>query len=125
MAPSWFNRSGGPLDLPPLVATTRSSLLRIDGYRERLHAVVDLVLKAGADPNRTVSKRWKASADASPQEWQVSALHGAAGVNYDAGLWLNDFAAEQGDDEPQGDGASKSQPDLFSDVVSKECLRAP
>lgn len=93
MDPSWVNRIGGPLDLPPLVATTHSSLLRIDGYRERLHAVVDLLLKAGADPNRTVSKRWEASADASPQEWQVSALHGAAGVNYDPDLTRRLLAA--------------------------------
>jgi len=93
MDPSWVNRVGGPLDLPPLVATTHSSLLRIDGYRERLHAVVDLLLKAGADPNRTVTKRWETSADGSPQEWQVSALHGAAGVNHDPDLTRRLLAA--------------------------------
>jgi ankyrin repeat protein len=84
--PSWVNQIGGPLALTPLIAATHSSLLRIAGHTHRLHEVVDLLLAAGADPNRTVRKRWEGSADASPQEWQVSALHGAAGVNYDADL---------------------------------------
>lgn len=47
-----------------------SSLLRVAEYTDHLHEVVDLLLKAGADPNRTVTKRWDASADASPQEIQ-------------------------------------------------------
>lgn len=81
--PSWVNRIGGPLDLTPLVAATHSSLLRVAEHRDRLRKVVDMLLDAGADPNRTVSKRWEGPADASPSEWRVSALHGAAGVNHD------------------------------------------
>src|SRR5690606_29272855 len=91
--PSWVNRIGGPLDLNPLVAATHSSLLRLAEYKHQLRDVVDLLLEAGADPNGTVTKRWEASADASPQEWQVSALHGAAGVNYDPDLTRRLLAA--------------------------------
>ncbi len=35
--PSWVNRTGGPLRLPPLFAVAHSSLLRVDEFRERLH----------------------------------------------------------------------------------------
>ncbi|MFC0220441.1 hypothetical protein ACFFJ7_18835 [Pseudochelatococcus lubricantis] len=98
---SWVDRTGGPLDLTPLVATTHSSLLRVDGYRERLHAVADLLLKAGADPNRSVARRWTASTDASPREWRASALHGAVGVNFDPDLtrWLLAAGADPNDGE--------------------------
>ena len=80
---SWVNRVGGPLGLTPLIAVTHSSLLRLAEYRDGLHKVADLLLDAGADPNQTVSKRADGVADAPSQEWQVSALHGAAGVNFD------------------------------------------
>ena len=80
---SWVNRVGGPLGLTPLIAVTHSSLLRLAEYRDGLHKVADLLLDAGVDPNRTVSKRADGVADAPSQEWQVSALHGAAGVNFD------------------------------------------
>ncbi|MGV6871981.1 hypothetical protein ACUSIJ_04725 [Pseudochelatococcus sp. B33] len=90
---SWVNRAGGQLDLTPLVATTHSSLLRVDGYRERLHTVADLLLKAGADPNRIVVRRWTTPTDASPREWRASALHGAAGVNFDPDLTRRLLAA--------------------------------
>jgi ankyrin repeat protein len=83
---SWVNRSGGPLDLTPLIAATHSSLLRVPAYRDRLFAVVDVLLKSGADPNARINKVWEGPADAAPQTWQVSALHGAAGVNHDAEL---------------------------------------
>lgn len=91
--PSWLDRNGGPLDLTPLVAATHSSLLRAPKHTDHLHRVVDLLLEAGADPNRTVSKHWEASAGASPQEWQASALHGAAGVNHDPDLTRRLLAA--------------------------------
>lgn len=91
--PSWVDRIGGPLDLTPLVAATHSSLLRIAEHADHLHEVVDLLLKAGADPNRAVSRRWAASAGAPPQEWQASALHGAAGVNHDPDLTRRLLAA--------------------------------
>lgn len=90
---SWVNELGGPLGLTPLIATTHSSLLRVAEYTGHLHEVVDLLLDAGADPNRRISKRWKGSADAAPQEWHVSALHGAAGVNCDPDLTRRLLAA--------------------------------
>lgn len=83
---AWIDRPGGPLEVTPLIAATHSSLLSIPEYREGLHRMVDLLLDAGANPNRTVTKRWAASAEASPEEWRVSALHGAAGVNFDPDL---------------------------------------
>lgn len=88
--PSWVNRTGGPVNLTPLVAATHSSLLGLDGYRERLHETVDLLLNAGADPNRPVVRR---GGDASPTEWRASALHGAAGVNFDTALTRRLLAA--------------------------------
>ncbi|MDK1389958.1 hypothetical protein QN224_32050 [Sinorhizobium sp. 8-89] len=91
--PSWLDRIGGPLDLTPLVAATHSSLLRAPEYTDHLHKVVDLLLEAGADPNRSVSRRWGSSAGASPREWQASALHGAAGVNHDPDLTRRLLAA--------------------------------
>ncbi len=83
--PSFVNQTGGPLGLTPLVAVTHSSLLRLDGFRERLHEIARLLLAAGADPNLTVVRRWEAP-DADPGEWTASALHGAAGVNFDPQL---------------------------------------
>ncbi|MCV0398053.1 MAG: hypothetical protein K5872_18815 [Rhizobiaceae bacterium] len=91
--PSWVNGIGGPLGLTPLVAATHSSLLRLVEYRDRVHEVVDLLLVAGSDPNLTVSRRWEASTDASPSEWRASALHGAAGVNFDPDLTRRLLAA--------------------------------
>src|SRR5690606_12999739 len=90
--PSWVDRTGGSLGLTPLVAATHSSLLRLPEFTDRLHAVVDLLLGAGADPNRRVTKQWTAAADA-PEEWRASALHGAAGVNHDPVLTRRLLAA--------------------------------
>src|SRR5215216_4418034 len=39
--PAWIDRPGGPLQLPPLVAVTHSSLLQVPEFRERLIAVRD------------------------------------------------------------------------------------
>jgi len=98
---SWINRAGGPLALTPLIAATHSSLLRVAEYADRLREVVALLLEAGADPNRTVTRRWDGSTDASPQEWQASALHGAAGVNFDPQVtrWLLAAGADPNDGE--------------------------
>ena len=55
---AWVNSAGGPLDLPPLVAVTHSSLVRLPGFRDSLHACAKLLLEAGADPNQAVASRW-------------------------------------------------------------------
>ena len=83
---AWIDRPGGPLALTPLIAASHSSLLSIPDHRDRIHRTVGLLLDRGTDPNRTVTKTWATSAEAPPDEWQVSALHGAAGVNFDPDL---------------------------------------
>ncbi len=90
---AWVDRPDGLLELTPLIAATHSSLLSIPDYRDRIHRTVDLLIDMGADPNRTVAKQWAASADSPPEEWQVSALHGAAGVNFDPDLTRRLLAA--------------------------------
>lgn len=87
MDPSWVNQPGGPLALPPLVATTHSGLLRLPECKARLHETVDLLLAAGADPNQSVGSRWPPKSLADPSKDHIlSALYGAAGVNHDPEL---------------------------------------
>lgn len=90
---TWADRPGGLLNLTPLIAAAHSSLLGLPEYRDRIHATVDLLLDAGADPNRRQARQWAASNNAPPEEWQVSALHGAAGVNFDPALTRRLLAA--------------------------------
>jgi ankyrin repeat protein len=83
----WVNRAGGPLNLPPLVAVTHSTLVRLPAFRERLHACARLLLQAGADPNQAVGSRWPpASLRAPSEQFRLSALYGAAGRNHDPEL---------------------------------------
>jgi len=92
--PSQVNQPGGPLTLPPLVATTHSSLLRLADYKKRFHETVDFLLAAGADPNQSVGSRWPPASVAEPStEHSLSALYGAAGVNHDADLTRRLLAA--------------------------------
>jgi ankyrin repeat protein len=85
--PGWVNRPGGPLALPPLVAVTHSSLLRLPAFRDRLHACARLLLQAGANPNQAVGSRWAPSSLSEPSElYRLSALYGAAGQNRDPEL---------------------------------------
>ncbi|WP_292367521.1 ankyrin repeat domain-containing protein [Mesorhizobium sp.] len=81
---TWLNRPGGPLNLPPLVAVTHSSLVRLPRFREALYASARLLLAAGADPNQAVGSRWPPDSLESPsQRFSLSALYGAAGQNHD------------------------------------------
>ncbi len=85
--PGWVNRPGGPLNLAPLVAVTHSSLLRLPGFRERLHGCARFLLQAGADPNQAVGSRWEPASLAEPsQDHRLSALYGACGQNHDPEL---------------------------------------
>jgi hypothetical protein len=87
--PEWVNRPGGPLNLPPLVAVTHSSLLRAPAYRDRLHGCARFLLDAGADPDQAIGSRnrWASGSLSEPsQEFRLSALYGAAGENRDAEL---------------------------------------
>lgn len=112
--PTWPSQVGGTFELTPLIATTHSSLLNIAVYRERLHRTVDLLLTAGADPNQTLRKRWGGMVDAPNQEWRVSPLHGAAGVNHDPELTRRLLAA--GADPNDGES-------LYHSLEAPECTR--
>jgi ankyrin repeat protein len=100
--PAWINRPGGPLQLPPLVAVTHSSLLQLPQFRERLHGSARFLLAAGADPNQRIGSRWPPASLAEPDDDQpLSALYGAAGRNHDPELTklLLDAGADPNDNE--------------------------
>ncbi len=99
--PAWVNKAGGSLALPPLVAVTHSSFVRLPEYRERLYASAKLLLDAGADPNQSVPNRWMASVSAPNVEEPLSALYGSAGQNRDPELTklLLDRGADPNDNE--------------------------
>lgn len=85
--PGWANRAGGPLNVPPLLAVTHSSLLRLPEFCERLHRSAQWLLSAGADPNQRIGNRYPPASLGEPDEDQpLSALYGAAGKNHDAEL---------------------------------------
>ena len=65
-----------PLGMPPLVAATHSSLLRLPEFHDRLIACARLLLDHGADPNQS----WLSGGH------PLSALFGAAGKNHDPEL---------------------------------------
>jgi len=66
------------LDMPPLFAVTHSTLLRLPGFRDRLHRCARLLLDAGADPDQS----WKDR----DSDHSLTALYGAAGKNHDPEL---------------------------------------
>ena len=79
--PSWVNRPGGPLRLPPLFAVAHSSLLRVPEFRERLHRSAQLLIAAGADVNQRIHSRWPPASLSQPDErYPLSTLYGAAGT---------------------------------------------
>jgi ankyrin repeat protein len=85
--PSWVNRPGGPLRLPPLFAVVHSSLLRVEEFGERLHRCALRLIADGADVNQHIFSRWPpGSLDKPDQRYPLSALYGAAGSNHDATL---------------------------------------
>jgi ankyrin repeat protein len=82
--PSWVNRPGGPLQLPPLFAVAHSSLLRVEEFRERLHRCARLLIVYGADANQGIFSRWPPGSLENPDmRYPLSALYGAAGSNHD------------------------------------------
>ena len=112
---AWINDPGGPLNLPPLVAVTHSSLLRLPGFRDQLHACAKLLLGAGADPNQSVGSRWGSASILKPSEtYRLSALYGAAGRNHDAELTSLLLAA--GADPNDGES-------LYHSLESLACTR--
>jgi ankyrin repeat protein len=114
--PAWVDRPGGPLRLPPLLAITHSSLLRVPEFRERLHRSARFLLSAGADPNHRIGSRWPPGSLNKPDDRHLlSALYGAAGRNHDAELTkvLLDAGADPNDGES-----------LYHSVESLACTRA-
>jgi hypothetical protein len=100
--PGWVNRPGGPLNLPPLVAVTHSSLLGLSAFRDGLHASARCLLDAGADPNQSVGDRSPPASVSEPSDVvRLSALYGAAGQNHDPELTklLLDAGADPNDGE--------------------------
>ncbi|WP_020085074.1 ankyrin repeat domain-containing protein [Hyphomicrobium zavarzinii] len=111
---AWKDRPGGALGLPPLVAVTHSSLLRLPAYRERLMAAARLLLDAGADPGQSVQSRWAASPKAPSKEYPLSALYGAAGQNRDPEL--TQLLLERGANPNDGES-------LYHALESPACTR--
>jgi len=100
--PDWVHGTGGPLSLPPLVAACHSGLLIVPTMRPGIVEVVQLLLATGADPDQSVASRWPPAALAHPDpQHPLSALYGAAGVNFDVGLTglLLDAGANPNDNE--------------------------
>ncbi|MBU8543480.1 MULTISPECIES: ankyrin repeat domain-containing protein [Roseomonadaceae] len=113
--PAWVNRPGGPLRLPPLVAVTHSSLLRLPDFHERLRDSARLLLAAGADPNQRIGNRFPPASLTVPDAAQpLSALYGAAGSQRDAAMTRLLLAAGADPD----DGES-----LYHALENPDCTR--
>jgi ankyrin repeat protein len=100
--PGWINRPGGALNLPPLVAVTHSSLVRLPAFRDGLLASARVLLELGADPNQSVGCRSFPASLSQPSEvYRLSALYGAAGQNRDPEMTrlLLDAGADPNDGE--------------------------
>jgi hypothetical protein len=83
----WVDRAGGPLALPPLVAVTHSSLVRLPDFHERLLEAAKVLLEAGADPDAWIGSRSPPGTLGQPSvETPLSALYGAAGQNRDPAM---------------------------------------
>jgi ankyrin repeat protein len=80
---SWVNRSGGDLNLPPLLAVTHSSLCRLPQWQEQLVTCAKLLLAQGANPDQSIGSRWPPHSMASPStDTRLTALYGAVGQNF-------------------------------------------
>jgi hypothetical protein len=112
--PAWIDRPGGPLNLPPLVAVTHSSLLQVPEFRDRLHGSARLLLAAGADPNQRIGWRWPPASLSQPNDdYPLSALFGAAAQNSDPELTklLLDAGANPNDGESLYHSVEKHAPE--------------
>ncbi len=113
--PLWVHRPGGPLNLPPLVAVTHSSLLQRAEFRDRLHRAAQILLAAGADPNQRIGNRTPPGSVTQPDDAQpLSALYGAAGLNHDP--WLTKLLLDAGADPNDGES-------LYHSLENPDCTR--
>lgn len=79
----WVNRSGGSLNIPPLIALTHSTLARFERFREPLRRCVRLLLDAGANPDASFRNRFPPHSLEKPGDERLSALYGASGKIHD------------------------------------------
>jgi ankyrin repeat protein len=93
---------------------THSSLLRVPEFRERLRRSVRFLLAAGADPNQRVGHRLPPASVSAPGDSQLSALYGAAGVNFDPELTT--LLLETGANPNDGES-------LYHSLESIDCAR--
>jgi ankyrin repeat protein len=113
--PTWVNRPGGALKLPPLIAVTHSRLMQLPEFRERLRRSARYLLQAGADPNQTIGNRFPQASLAAPDETaRLSALYGAAGVNRDPSM--AELLLEAGADPNDGES-------LYHSLENPDCTR--
>ncbi len=113
--PSWVNRPGGPLQMPPLFAVAHSGLLRVEEFRERLHGSARLLIAAGADVNQRIYSRWPpASLEKPDLRYPLSTLYGAAGANHD--ILLTKLLLEAGADPNDGES-------LYHSLENPDCTR--
>jgi len=113
--PSWVNRPGGPLRLPPLFAVAHSGLLRVEEFRERLHGSARLLIAAGANVNQQIYSRWPpASLEKPDMRSPLSTLYGAAGANHD--LLLTRLLLDAGADPNDGES-------LYHSLENPACTR--
>jgi ankyrin repeat protein len=77
--PEWLHTTGGPMQMPPLIAVTHSGLVRDPAFADAMVGCVRLLLDRGADPDQTwINSEFLGS--------PLSALYGAAGKNHHAGM---------------------------------------
>lgn len=81
--PAWVSRHAGPLNIPPLIAVTHSTLARLDAFREPLRRCLRLLLEHGADPNQAIGSRWPPHSLEQPGDERLTAIYGAAGKLHD------------------------------------------
>ncbi len=113
--PTWLDRPGGVLALPPLLAITHSRLVCQPRFGEALRTAARTVLAAGANANASVGNRgWPNSLQAPNDREPISALYGAAGRHHDAALtrMLLDAGADPNDGES-----------LYHALESLDCTR--
>ena len=91
---TWANHALADNAMSPLVCAAFSGLIELPDYAPAIRACVQLLLKAGADPNA----RWN---DPQLPDDPLSALYGAAGRNHDIGMtrMLLEAGADPNDNE--------------------------
>jgi len=113
--PSWVNRPGGPLQMPPLFAVAHSGLLQVEEFRACLHDSARLLIAAGADVNQRIYSRWPpASLENPDMRYPLSTLYGAAGANHD--LMLTRLLLDAGADPNDGES-------LYHSLENTACTR--